>query len=152
MKKLLFSSFMLFSFLMCYSQIQQSNWLMHPTDIDFTTNPASTSAFGTGTLSYTAGNSAYDQQGNLLFYLRDWSVYDAGSNYIGDLSKYLGVPSNVFYSGVLHEIAIVPFDETCQKYYIIFLALGDVPGGGGGHQALMYSIVEMSGSTVNLTT
>ena len=155
MKKLLLSHLLLLSFLISFSQIQQSNWILQPNKIDFTVNPVTSTAFGTNTFSYTAGNSAFDQQGNLLFYIRDWSVYDANSNFVGDLSTFIGVPSNVLYSGVLHEIAIVPFDETCQKFYIIFLAPGDVMGGGGTasvYEALMYSIVEMSGTTVNLTS
>ena len=157
MKNLLFSLLIIFWGVILNAQTQKSHWAMHPNEVDFTSLPATSSTLNALTFAYTAGNSAYDPQGNLLFYVHDNQVYDAAHNSVGVLSDYFSGPSfptNIVYSGVQHEIALVPFSETCEKYYVIFLAAGSkqfVPS-NNAHQALLYSVVEITGSTVSVTS
>ena len=141
------------------AQIQKSHWAMHPNEIDFTTTPITNPALGSFSFNYTAGNSAYDPQGNLLFYVYNNHVYDASNNLAGTLTDYFSgpnYPTNIMYQGVEHEIAIVPFSEECEKYYVIYLTPGsefvNPPNGNNMHQALLYSIVEVSGTTVTVTS
>jgi len=140
----------------CLGQTQKSHFLLHPNEISF--NPLSTTTINSNSNSYIAGNSLYGKDGNLLFYVHAWSVYDANDNIVGGLSDYYSgngsqAPHHILYNEVQHEIAIVPFEEEC-KYYVIYLNTGSEDGNPGNnlHQALMYSIVETSGSSVTVTS
>jgi len=138
------------------AQIQKSHWAMHPNEIDFTGTVSNTAITGSNSASYIAGNSVFDKSGNLLFYVKGTEIYDATSSFAGNLSTYFSAgsyPNNITYNDVEHEIVIVPFEATCNKYYVIYLSTGSVLGGGNNqHQALLYSIVDISSGSVNVTS
>ncbi len=76
--------------------------------------------------SHIVSNGAYDESGNLLFYIVDKGVYNSSSTQIGTLLEYYatGDPTNndcgYKYSGIGTEISIVPIPNTCKQYYVIF--------------------------------
>jgi hypothetical protein len=158
MKNLLLLSFALFT-TVCFAQTQKSHFLLHPNEITF--NPFNSTTVNSNTNSYTVGNSLYDKNGNLLFYVRNDGIYDANDNFQGGLNEFRSMPPaappyNIIYNYVQHEVVIVPFEESC-RYYVIYLNTGYEDGNPSNniHQSLMYSIVETSPTgavTVNSTS
>src|SRR5690606_26461143 len=149
-------SFVLFTTI-CYAQTQKSHFLLHPNEISF--NPLGSSTVNGNTNPYIAGNSVYDRNGNLLFYVYDGAVYNSNNTFSGSLSDYYSAPPgdqpyNIIYNIVEHEIAIVPFNQSCDKFYVIYLLTGaeDTNPMNSAHQALMYSIVDLSGGSVSVTS
>ena len=101
-------SFMLVTILS--AQTQQSKWIVPPNIVDFTTG-FTTSLPGTPPSSYNVANGAFDENGNLLFYVIDDNVYDNLGNVIS--GTYPG-------SSYDKEILIVKVPQFCDKYYIIY--------------------------------
>jgi hypothetical protein len=77
------------------------------------TTPSISTITGAATAQYKVSNGAYDENGNLLFYIKDGSVYSATSTFIGGAF----IASNQV--GHSHEIAIVPVLGQCKKFYVI---------------------------------
>ena len=82
--------------------------------------PTSTSLPG-GASAYSVANGAYDENGDLLFYVQDRSVMDDSGSFVGFLPTKNAPNSDCH--GALDiiggEIAIVPISGTCKQFYII---------------------------------
>ncbi len=115
------------SFLLCLLsahtllQGQMNYWVLPPNKV--TVNVASpTSANLTNPAisanQYVAANGTYDENGNLLFYIIDREVYDAASNWVGQLNYHDNGTTNYAFIG--KEIAIVPIPGTCKQFYAIY--------------------------------
>jgi len=138
MKKLIF--IYLFLIGICVSstaQIQNRGWALPPNQVLFNgvspvTLTSSTIHGGSGS-PYIVSNGAYDDNGNLKFYVKDNLVYEPNGVVAGSLSEVSGC-----YTDIQHEVIIVPFNDQC-KYYLIYL-MSDYPNS----QGLMYTEVDMS--------
>ncbi len=122
------------SFLLCLLlahtllQGQMNYWAFPPSKV--TVNVASptvsnlTNPVGS-VATYVAANGAYDENGNLLFYVKGQVIYNASNTQVGILNFYedsypctgLSSCTNELSS---KEIAIVPIPGTCEQFYVIY--------------------------------
>lgn len=123
-----------------YAITQMQRWALPPNQINFGGTPTASTISGASSGTYTISNGAYDENGNLMFYVKDDEVFDATSTSVGYLSSYFNPSNGYSYSFVADEIAIVPFPNQCNMYFLIYTkSVGPLVG-----SALMYSIVDMS--------
>ena len=83
------------------------------------TTPTSTSLPG-GASTYSVANGAYDEAGNLLFYVQNNNIVDASGSSVGDLGFYNSATCYEQYELLNGEIAIVPIPGTCKEFYVIY--------------------------------
>jgi len=110
------------------------------------TTPTSTSLPG-GASTYSVANGAYDEAGNLLFYVQDNNIVDASGSSVGNLPNYY--PSSdcsEAYEILGGEIAIVPIPGTCSEFYVIYSKDNAV-----GYSPLLYVEVDCSGASPSIT-
>ncbi|MBO9703805.1 MAG: T9SS type A sorting domain-containing protein [Sporocytophaga sp.] len=120
------------------AQTQQNYWVVPPNKIDFTGTPTSSSLPGSPSAStYLNSNGVFDENGNILFYLQDNSVYNSSGSTIGSLANYGS------YVDLQDEIAIVPVPGSCTEWYVIYSKHTGTVG-----VALLYSKVNVSSSGV----
>lgn len=110
-------------------------WLLPPHQISFTPSGASANASAVSGGNYSVANGAFDEQGNLLFYVKDGSVYNAANGFVG-----------LLLSGLNPEVAIVPKPGTCDQYYLISWETQAFIG-----TDLVYATVTVSGGAVSLS-
>ena len=104
-----------------------------------TTTPSSTVLPGPGFTSYSVANGAYDDAGNLLFYVQDYSIMGPTGQSVGILRSYVSEWGSVY--GMLNtEINIVPIPGTCRQFYVIYGMDDPV-----GSSAVLYVKVNCSG-------
>ncbi len=117
---------------------QAPQWFVPPRVLDFSGASVTTSTVSsvTGT---DASHAAFDDSGNLLFYVFGDEIRDASGNYV----------SNLFNTPIVYqdELAIIRVPGSCNKFYVIYamptpFAFSD----------LRYSIVDVSGTSVTVAT
>lgn len=106
---------------------QQLVWTVPPNRVNFNTIPSGTSTIPSSVAStYRVANGAYDDSGNLLFYVQDLNVYKGNGTLLGSLTYFSNSTAdcgmNNAFNIVQKEIAIVPVQGSCSKYYIIWVA------------------------------
>jgi hypothetical protein len=105
-------------------QAQMNNWVMPPFKFDMTTSAAGTGPLYTGAPTsgqYYVANGAYDQNnGALLFYVENASIYKPNGTLLGSL----GVSS--WGQGFGGEIVILPVPGHCRAFYVIYSVGFDV--------------------------
>lgn len=118
---------------------QMRNWVILPNRIQliYGSNPQVNSISGASSAQYKAANGVFDENNNLLFYVRDGEVYDASSNYIGW----------VVGSNPLKEVVIVPVPGQCKKYYVIVAEFS-----GFAIAKIYYSTVDANSGTITMTS
>lgn len=92
---------------------------------------------------YGVANGAYDQNGNLLFYVKGNNVYgSSGFTPVGKLGGYN--LSDCYYrrNTVSSEVAIVPIPGSCRQFYVIY-GMASISDG----YVMLYCKVDCSGST-----
>lgn len=121
---------------------QMNYWTMP--DKIFNTNPSTltSTSISSGSTPYSVANGAYDEDGNMLFYVQDYTIYDASSSSIGDLGWINASSCTEAYSIPNTEIVIVPKPEKCDEFYVFYGM--DNPTGS---TVLAYVEVDCSGST-----
>jgi hypothetical protein len=125
---------------MSSSQTELSNWALLPNIINFELSvPQVTPIPNAYNWIYNASNGAFDENSNLLFYLRDRAIYDAQGNFIDDLE------ADYIIGTIEYEISIVPVPEIENKYYIVYLTYG-LPV---GHH-LYYSVIDCSNGNIQI--
>ncbi|MCC7332880.1 MAG: T9SS type A sorting domain-containing protein [Flavobacteriales bacterium] len=130
-----------------YTFAQQKIWTTPPKKWNMTTStPTSTSLPG-GASTYSVANGAYDEAGNLLFYIQDNSVVDASGSSVGNLPNYYpNSDCSEAYEILGGEIAIVPIPGTCNEFYVIYSKDNAV-----GYSPLLYVEVDCSGASPSIT-
>lgn len=97
---------------------------------------SSITASNASTTGTVLADAAYDENGNLLFYVEDFGVYNAVGTKIGTLPKYYNSnssPSNPYGYGPISnkQVIIIPEIGTCRKYIIYYslsnFGLGQTP-------------------------
>jgi len=131
---------------------QQINMTVPPNKINFSaSSPTVSSLPGASTSQYAVSNGAYDESNNLLFYIEDENVYNSSGNYVAALNGYTPIPyGDKCYGAIQNEIAIAPVPNTCNRFYVIYLMhnmCGPSPLSG---VALLYSLVEVNGSSISM--
>jgi hypothetical protein len=131
---------------------QNKPWALPPTVFNMNVDPPTSSAIpGSMTSSgnpYVASNGAYDQNGNLLFYIEDLKVYSPNSIHLTTLPIYTTTSGGTNYDLPGSEISIVPVPGSgyCNKFYVIYELEGSSAMGGGG-SCLGYVMIDCTGST-----
>lgn len=106
----------------------QMNYLTIPPNIYNVTTGTATTLPGGNTNAYVNSNAAYDENGNLLFWVYQTGggnpieVYAANGSFVGSLNPLLyacNTPnSNISYPH--REVAITPVPGECKRYFVIF--------------------------------
>lgn len=122
---------------------QQKTWTTPPKKWNMTPSTPTSSSLPGGASTYEVANGAYDEAGNILFYIQDNSIMDASGNFVEELPNYNGCDGNTHLNS---EIAIVPIPGTCKEFYVIYSKDNPV-----GISPLLYVKVDCSGSTPTVT-
>lgn len=140
--KLLFFAFFITIILSAsISHAQMKYWTTPPLKYNMSSATlSSTTLPGLGG-SYSVANGVYDDNGNILFYVRDYNIYGSTGQIVGNLPYYTS-GSKTVYSDLNPEINIVPIPGTCREYYVIYSM--DNPA---GMSPVLYVKVDCSGSS-----
>ena len=109
---------------------QTPTWILNPNRVDFEPFQVNQLFQPTG-FSYTAENAVFDQEdGSLIFYVRDESFFDSNGQSFGFLP-------NAFAENISKEIAILPLPGTCNQW-CVFMGTIDVPNVNNLHMVEVY--------------
>ncbi|HRN42297.1 MAG TPA: hypothetical protein PK649_09520, partial [Vicingus sp.] len=105
-----------------YSSAQMIYWTTPPKKWNTTSStPSSTSLPGSPASAYSVSNGAYDEAGNLMFYIQDNSLFDESGDFVRSMPIY---QTSSDCEGALSiidaEIAIVPIPGACKSFYVIY--------------------------------
>lgn len=94
---------------------QMIHWTTPPYKINTTpTTPTATALPGLAG-AYSVANGAYDENGNLLFYVRDYGIYGPTGNSVGVLAFSNTQVCNEEYDILSSGVSIVPIPGTCRQ-------------------------------------
>lgn len=126
------------------SYAQMNYWTTPPYKFNMNPSTPTRTNIPPGFSSYEVANGAYDQAGNLLFYVIDGNIVAANGNGVGNLGNYtVGLTT---YDYLQAEIGIVPIPGTCRQFYVIYAM--DNPA---QNCVLLYVKVDCSGATPVVT-
>ncbi|MBK8473930.1 MAG: hypothetical protein IPL33_18150 [Sphingobacteriales bacterium] len=107
-------------------------WTVTPKKINVQTTSTSTSNLPGAPSSYAVSNGTYDQNGNLLFYIVDGTIFSAAGTIVG----------NLFMTATMgNEIVIVSKPNSCRNFYAIYLNSHVFVG-----QDLLFTEIDCSGT------
>lgn len=147
------------------SQGQKLRWFIPPYNVNTTSSVFLTTSAPvsyTTTTPYFQSDAAYDDFGNPLFYVMDYGIYNSAGTWAASLPTYYDPSLNYepcsapdatsdqysrMYTNPTGEMAIVPVPGQCNKYYVIYGMYSQAMGGN----ALLYVIVDVSGTTVTMS-
>ena len=128
------------------SHAQMIYWTTPPFTLNTSTStPTSSALLGTGG-AYSVANGAYDHNGNLLFYVRDYGIYGPTGSLVGSLAPYNSQICDEEFGLLCSEVAIVPIPGTCKQFYVIYSMDNPV-----GNSPVLYVKVNCSGATPVVT-
>lgn len=113
MKKTLIIIVLLIATKFCFSQ-QQEYWYLNNQTVDVANGQVSANAFGNSIDTESVTNAIYDQNGDAVLFVSNFSVYSS-SGLIGYIT-----PQNAACSNKGSEVEIVPVPESPCEYYIVF--------------------------------
>lgn len=125
---------------------QMIYWTTPPYKINTSTSTPTSSALPGAGGAYSVANGAYDQSGNLLFYVRDHGIFGPTGSYIGELATFNAQTCYEEYVLLCSEIAIVPIPGTCKEFYVIYSMDNPV-----GNSPVLYVKVNCSSGTPVIT-
>ncbi len=108
--------------------------------------PTRTNLPGNPTDKYSVANGAYDQSGNLLFYVINEGIYSPTGVSVGKLGYYNLQICSESYNILQPEVSIIPVPGTCKQFYVIY-AMDDLVG----NCPLLYVKIDCSGSSPTVT-
>jgi len=108
--------------------------------------PTRTNLPGNPPDQYSVANGAYDQSGNLLFYVVDYGIYSPTGVSVGKLGYYNLQICRESYTLLQPEVSIIPVPGTCKQFYVIY-AMDNLVG----NCPLLYVKVDCSGSSPTVT-
>lgn len=109
------------------TQAQMTNFALFPNKVSVSTSSTTATTLGgdlNTTSPYTVGNAVFDENGNLVFAIRDENVYDDAGTLVGALPGYSNPnlsPASGDYFTPAEEIAIIPIPNTCKKYKVLYI-------------------------------
>ena len=107
-------------------------WLLPPNQVSFTASSATANGTSVSGSDYHVSNAAFDEAGNLLFYVIDNEIYDATHTVVDKVTSYNFNP----------EVAIVPVPEACNEFYAISYVFRL------SNTELYYNRITLTGSTL----
>ncbi|PJB58262.1 MAG: hypothetical protein CO098_09575 [Bacteroidetes bacterium CG_4_9_14_3_um_filter_41_19] len=142
MRKLYYSSLILMVLLInaswLFAQSVETNWILYPHSVNLNSSPpAVTNLPGANpntTTPYVDANGAFDQNGNLLFYIVEESIYNSSGASVG----YLDFNDGSF-SLPMRETTITPVPGNINKFYVIYSFGRSFTG-----QDVLYSTIDCS--------
>lgn len=142
-------SFLIISFLNLNAQMNY--WATPPSKLDVRNSVISASPLYNGAPSsdaYRVANGIYNGCGNLLFYIKNITVYDNNGNSVGQLGGRYFNPNNCAenYFNIKGEIAIVPKPGDNNAFYAIYVMCN-----GAGIGEVFYVIINVSNGSVTVT-
>lgn len=130
---------------------QMKYWTTPPKKWNMTTSTPSSTSIPNSSSPYSVANGAFDEAGNMLFYVKDDGVYEGTyGGYIGPLPDLYHPPytnCNDAFNVLGSQIAIVPVPGSCKKFYVIYAKDDQLDG----WFQLFYIIVDCSGSSPSIT-
>jgi hypothetical protein len=141
-KQLRFAFFFAVMLSASISFAQMNYWTTPPYKFNMNPSTPTRTNIPPGFTSYEVANGAYDQAGNLLFYVVDGNLISASGNSFGNLGGYNLVNCDEAYDYLQAEVAIVPVPGTCRQFYVIYAMDNPI-----GNCKLLYVKVDCSGST-----
>ncbi|PJB60022.1 MAG: hypothetical protein CO098_00285 [Bacteroidetes bacterium CG_4_9_14_3_um_filter_41_19] len=125
-----------------FGQGVENDWVLYPNIVKFNTSPPVISSLPniSPPYGYTDSNGAFDDAGNLLFYIVDSYIYDNASTFVGLLLE-----ANTGYSLPIRETNIVPVPGNNSQYYVIY-SHGMVYEG----QDLLYATIDFTNGTCTI--
>jgi hypothetical protein len=131
---------------------QMNYFTLPPRKWDVSTYSASNSAIPSApNYQHMVTNGAYDETGNLLFYIVNTTVYNSSSSSVGNLLSYYVdgtlLPCSNIYSDLGPEISIVPIPNTCKQYFVIY-SMGTCNTAASNAKLLYMKVDCSSGSPV----
>ncbi len=141
-KRLHFAFFFAVMLFASHAYAQMNYWTTPPYKFNMSVSiPTFTALPGPGG-AYSVANGAYDENGNLLFYVQDYSIYGPTGLSVGVLPGYnMGVCGEA-YTILNPEVNIVPIPGTCRQFYVIYSMDNPV-----GYSPVLYVKVNCSGTT-----
>ncbi|MBL0310525.1 MAG: T9SS type A sorting domain-containing protein [Bacteroidetes bacterium] len=129
---------------------QMNYWVLPPNVVNFTGgSPSASSIPGATSTQYVAANGAYDNNGNLLFYVKaeqtDMKLFSSTGSLVGSLNALpytCNVPNSTS-DRPNREITIIPRFGYCNQHYVIWSAANVNLAG----TSLGYAIINTSGAT-----
>lgn len=117
---------------------QMNYWTMPPFKFNMTTAIPTSTALPGGASVYSVSNGAYDENGNLLFYVHNSEIFNSLGVSVGSLIGYTcsTPPIGAFAST---QVEIVPIPGTCNKFYVLYSMYEDM-----GFSRLFYLTVDCS--------
>lgn len=142
-------SFLIISFLNLNAQMNY--WATPPSKLDVRNSVISASPLYNGAPSsdaYRVANGIYNGCGNLLFYIKNTTVYDNNGNAVGQLGGRYVNPNNCAenYFRIKGEIAIVPKPGDNNSFYAIYVMCNGVGSG-----EIFYAIITVSNGAITVT-
>jgi len=132
------------------------NWIVPPNNFNTTVNPPTNTAFTSNVNSsnpYSSSNGAFNDSGNLVFYVQDLSIYVPGnSNSVAGLPYYTqgsGTNESVW-DAPGNEVEIVPVPGNCNQYYVIYGL--SISNSNGTYSYYAYVMVDCSTGTPVVNT
>ncbi len=107
-----------------FAQNQMRTWTLPPNRLNFAPTAGTAGLPLASAVAYKVANGAYDANGNLLFYIKDITVYKADGTPMATLA--FTTIGSCSYNIPLKEIAIAPVPNTCNQFYVFWLGSGGV--------------------------
>lgn len=125
---------------------QMKYWTTPPKKWNMTTSTPSSTSLPGGNSTYSVANGAYDEAGNLLFYVQDNGIFSSSGSFIDNLPNYYpNTTCSEAYEMLNGEIAIVPIPGTCKQFYVIYGKNNPV-----GISPLLFVKVDCSGASPSM--
>lgn len=126
---------------------QNANWMLaEQGGLNFMASPPTTLTSNISAMGAAFSSaSVSDQQGNLLFYTDGFTVWDESGSVMPNGTDLKGQGGDFN-----QNIVIVPNPDNIDKYYIVYISVGD--GATGTLNGLLYSEVDTALGIVNAAT
>jgi hypothetical protein len=96
---------------------QMTHWTTPPYKFYMSYLPPAQSVLSVNSVGpYQVANGAYNQYGNLLFYVQDYGIYSPTGIQVGGLGGYNLSSCNDAYNLLQSEISIIPIPGTCKQF------------------------------------
>lgn len=101
------------------SVAQMNYWTTPPYKFNMTTSTPTSTALSGGLSAYSVANGAYDDSGNLLFYIQNKGIYNSAGTNVGYLISY--TCSTPYVDGFAStQVEIVPIPDVCNQFYVLY--------------------------------
>jgi hypothetical protein len=125
---------------------QKYYWMLPPNKVDVQSTTFTNTAVPNATTgTYSHADAAYDQNGNILFYVQ--GIYDTNNGYIYEIRSASGsligdIANEASGVGINSDLEIVPVPGGCLKFYVIHTYPYPLANG-----VVAYAVIDCSSGT-----